>query len=169
MGVPSRPDSISVFSRWTSFTGTGGARQNIAYASVFGHQIDTDEGSFWLILTILAVVLILVTLIEKSPLGREAIAARDNGRPMSVPRQIAAQMAQNASRTAVPWVRRIRPGSAGPAGRLMSSSLRETESVSAQSTHGVHAYARVYRNHCFRKPGSGGIHFLSPKRSSDRI
>jgi branched-chain amino acid transport system permease protein len=68
---------LIVFNQWTSFTGTGGARQNITYASIFGHQFVTNQDSFWLILGALALVLLLVTFIERSPLGREAIAARD--------------------------------------------------------------------------------------------
>jgi branched-chain amino acid transport system permease protein len=67
-----------VFRNWKAFTGPNGNRNGIAPPSVFGHDFIEDTSVFWLFLGILAGVLLLAAAIERSPLRREAMAARDN-------------------------------------------------------------------------------------------
>lgn len=68
---------VVVFSRTSAFTGVNGQVTGLPYASVAGHRLDSDRDVFWLLLGVLAVALLLAVLLERSPLGREAVAARD--------------------------------------------------------------------------------------------
>ncbi|HVX19805.1 MAG TPA: branched-chain amino acid ABC transporter permease [Acidimicrobiales bacterium] len=72
--------AILVFQNWTAFTGSGGEVQLTAGIAVFGAVVDTPAGQFWLALGFAGVALILVKLVELSPMRREAIAVRDHER-----------------------------------------------------------------------------------------
>ncbi len=67
-----------VFRNWHSFTGPNGARNGIRPPNILGHEFLEDTSVFWLFLGVLAGVLLLAAAIERSPLRREAMAARDN-------------------------------------------------------------------------------------------
>lgn len=66
-----------VFRHWQSFTGPDGARNNIAYPEFLGHTLRTTGEVFWLLLVVLVLGILGVILIERSPLRRDAVAARD--------------------------------------------------------------------------------------------
>jgi branched-chain amino acid transport system permease protein len=68
----------TVFREWTAFTGPNGTSVGVRPASLAGREFLQEDEVFWLFLGILALVLLLATLIERSPLRREAVAARDN-------------------------------------------------------------------------------------------
>jgi branched-chain amino acid transport system permease protein len=68
---------LVVFNRSSDFTGVNGQVTNIPFASLFGHEFTTDKGAFWLFLGVLAIALLLTAWMERSPLGRESVAARD--------------------------------------------------------------------------------------------
>lgn len=71
--------SVVVLTNWESFTAPGGeVVSGIEAPSLFGATLDTPFRQYWLMLGALAVVLLLVVLIERSPVRREALAARDN-------------------------------------------------------------------------------------------
>lgn len=71
--------AVEVLTNWESFTGPGGeVYTGIEAPSLFGAAIDTPFRQYWLMLAALAVVLLAVTLIERSPVRREALASRDN-------------------------------------------------------------------------------------------
>jgi branched-chain amino acid transport system permease protein len=67
----------TVFQSWTAFTGASGLRYNIAPLKLGGFTADSEAKSFWIFLCVLLVVLLGTSYIERSPLRREAIAARD--------------------------------------------------------------------------------------------
>jgi branched-chain amino acid transport system permease protein len=67
-----------VFRNWRDFTGPNGNRNGISPPNILGHEFLEDSSVFWLFLGVLAGVLLLATFIERSPLRREAMAARDN-------------------------------------------------------------------------------------------
>lgn len=69
--------AITVFQNWTSFS-NGGEVSNIPAVDLFGFTFDTDLRQFGLLLGALVVVLALIALIERSPMGRELVALRDN-------------------------------------------------------------------------------------------
>lgn len=66
-----------VFRHWHAFTGPDGARNNIPYPELFGQTLRTADQMFWLLLAVLVLGILGVTLIERSPLRREAVAGRD--------------------------------------------------------------------------------------------
>jgi branched-chain amino acid transport system permease protein len=68
-----------VFQQATGFTGANGQAVGIPPASLFGHEFVQDGEVFWLFLGVLTACLLLTACIERSPLRREAIAARENG------------------------------------------------------------------------------------------
>jgi branched-chain amino acid transport system permease protein len=70
---------LTVFQEWTGFS-QGGDVSNIKPVSLAGLRVDTDLRKFGLLLAVLVVVLSLVALIERSPLRRDLISLRDNGR-----------------------------------------------------------------------------------------
>lgn len=70
---------LLVFARWERLTGRSSAE--IAGAQdmdLFGFEFDTRARHFWVLLALLGISLLIVTFIARSPLGRLAIAARDN-------------------------------------------------------------------------------------------
>jgi branched-chain amino acid transport system permease protein len=68
----------TVFKEWTDFTGPNGTTVGVPPASLAGRQFLLEDEVFWLFLGTLAIVLLLASMIERSPLRREAVAARDN-------------------------------------------------------------------------------------------
>jgi branched-chain amino acid transport system permease protein len=70
---------MTIVGQATSFTGPNGQATGIAPPSLFGHVFLQDADIFWLFLGVLTLCLILVAFIERSPLRREAVAARENG------------------------------------------------------------------------------------------
>jgi branched-chain amino acid transport system permease protein len=70
---------LVVFQKGNSFFGPNGTITNISIPNVFGHEIISNRDTFWLFLIILTILLFVGVLIERSPLRRNAIAARDNG------------------------------------------------------------------------------------------
>lgn len=66
-----------VFEHWTAFTGPDGTVNNIPFATLFGYRFTTDRQMFWLLLAAVLLAIVGVLLVERSPLGREAIAGRD--------------------------------------------------------------------------------------------
>lgn len=69
--------ALTVFRNWTSYS-NGGEVSNIPRISLFGFSIDSDLRRFGLVLAVLVIVLGLVALVERSPMGRELVALRDN-------------------------------------------------------------------------------------------
>lgn len=70
---------LLVFHRWKGFT-DGGEITNIAPVSLFGWEVagpDRDQRAFWLLLGLLGLLLLLGHLLERSPVVREATAARE--------------------------------------------------------------------------------------------
>lgn len=68
----------TVFKEWTAFTGPNGTTVGVRPASLGGREFLLEDEVFWLFLGALALVLLLATLIERSPVRREAVAGRDN-------------------------------------------------------------------------------------------
>lgn len=69
--------SLIVIRGWRSFAGIAGERSGIARPSIFGQPLTTESALFFLLLGCTVVALLLGALIERSPLRRDAIAARD--------------------------------------------------------------------------------------------
>jgi branched-chain amino acid transport system permease protein len=67
-----------VFQNWDSFTGPSGLRYNIPAIGLDGHLANSEKQVFWVFLVLLVVALLVTSLIERSALRREAIAARDS-------------------------------------------------------------------------------------------
>lgn len=70
---------IIVFQRTDGFTGPNGQTVGIDPPALFGQKFVKDGEIFWLFLGILVACLMLVACIERSPMRREAVAARENG------------------------------------------------------------------------------------------
>lgn len=69
---------LLVFRRWDVLTGRpGGEIRGVQDAAVFGFDFDSRYRHFYLWLVLLAAVLVVTALIERSPLRRHAIASRD--------------------------------------------------------------------------------------------
>jgi branched-chain amino acid transport system permease protein len=68
----------TVFKEWTEFTGPNGTTVGVPPAKIGGTEFLLETEVFWLFLGALGIVLLLATMIERSPLRREAVAARDN-------------------------------------------------------------------------------------------
>jgi branched-chain amino acid transport system permease protein len=66
--------ALVVFREFDAFTATGGEVVNVRKPDLFGYQFDTDLRIVWLLIGALAVALVLVAMIERSPLRREALA-----------------------------------------------------------------------------------------------
>lgn len=67
-----------VFSQWSSFAGPGGSVTGVEGPSLFGVDLINGNDPLWLFIGVIGGVLLLATFIERSPLRREAIAARSN-------------------------------------------------------------------------------------------
>jgi branched-chain amino acid transport system permease protein len=67
-----------VFNHTTSFSGPNGTVVDVPAPSLFGLTLNSYSQMFWFLLAILAAAALLGVLIERSPLRRDAIAARDN-------------------------------------------------------------------------------------------
>jgi branched-chain amino acid transport system permease protein len=69
-----------VFVQAQKFTGPSGVASGVPALSFFGKQLLQDRQIFWLLLAILLAALVLAILIDRSPLRRRLVAARDNPR-----------------------------------------------------------------------------------------
>lgn len=69
---------LLVFERSTGFTGPNGTVAGVDAPELFGHRFLADDEIFWLLLAALGLVLVVGVWIERSPLRRDAIAARGN-------------------------------------------------------------------------------------------
>ena len=69
---------LTVFTQWQSFTGPSGDVTGVPPISLFGYSMKSDARVFWVFLAIFAIILVLAVFIERSPLRRDVIAARDN-------------------------------------------------------------------------------------------
>ncbi len=70
---------LLVLRRWDRLVGRpGGEIRGVQDVSIFGVELDSRYRHFYLWLALLGVVLTIAALIERSPLRRTAIAARDN-------------------------------------------------------------------------------------------
>ncbi len=67
-----------VFQSWNGFTGQSGLRYNIVAIGIGGHSANTETQVFWVFVVFLVIGLLITALVERSPLRREAIAARDS-------------------------------------------------------------------------------------------
>jgi len=67
-----------VFRHATAFTGPNGTVPGIAAPEIAGTRLRHDDQIFWLLLAALGLVLLVAVLLERSPLRRSAVAARDN-------------------------------------------------------------------------------------------
>ncbi|MBX6391442.1 MAG: branched-chain amino acid ABC transporter permease, partial [Frankia sp.] len=67
-----------VFLRAESFTGPNGTAFNVESLSLFGVSLLEDADIFWFLLAVLGLMLVLAVLIDRSPLARRLVAARDN-------------------------------------------------------------------------------------------
>ena len=70
--------ALIIFREWTSFTAVGGEVPVLQDPSINGFRIDSEFRTFWFLLGALLVTMVLVVLIERSPLRRESIAMRDH-------------------------------------------------------------------------------------------
>jgi branched-chain amino acid transport system permease protein len=66
--------ALVVFREFDAFTATGGEVVGIRKPEIIGYQFDTDLRIVWLLIGALTIALTLVTMIERSPLRREALA-----------------------------------------------------------------------------------------------
>ncbi len=67
------------FSKAEWFTGLNGTTIGIPPIRVFGREYIAESEVFWVFLGVLTLVLLAAAMIERSPLRRDAVAARDNG------------------------------------------------------------------------------------------
>jgi branched-chain amino acid transport system permease protein len=70
--------ALVVFREWEGFTAPGGEIVRIPKPDLLGRRFDTDGELALLLSLALGLALLLVALIERSPLKREAVAFRDN-------------------------------------------------------------------------------------------
>jgi branched-chain amino acid transport system permease protein len=68
---------IVVFTQWSGFTGPSGTVVGIPPITLFGKSVTSNQGTVWFFLGALAIVLLLNAWIERSPLWREAVGARE--------------------------------------------------------------------------------------------
>ena len=67
----------ALFTRWTDFTGPSGLASNVPIPEIFGRRLVRQADMFWMLLAGLAICLLVAVFVDRSPLAREAIAARD--------------------------------------------------------------------------------------------
>lgn len=67
----------TVYTNWTSFSGPEGISSNVPYPDVFGRVLDTEGAIYWMFLAAVVVCVLVVLLIERSAVGREATATRE--------------------------------------------------------------------------------------------
>lgn len=70
--------ALIIFREWTSFTAVGGEVAVQDDPTLFGFRFESEFRMFWFLLGGLIATMVLVVLIERSPLRREAIAMRDH-------------------------------------------------------------------------------------------
>jgi branched-chain amino acid transport system permease protein len=69
---------LLVCRKWESFGGIDGDRIGVPKPSLFGLKLSQQSDVFWLILAVLVFVLVLGTFVERSPLRRELLAAKQS-------------------------------------------------------------------------------------------
>lgn len=67
-----------ILTHTTSFSGADGSTVGIAAPEIFGYAFNSYLQMFWLSLAVLAVVVLFAIFLERSPVRRHAIAAREN-------------------------------------------------------------------------------------------
>ena len=67
-----------VLTHTTSFSGADGSTVAIAPPEIFGYVFESYLQMFWLSLVVLAFVVLVAILLERSPVRRDAIAGREN-------------------------------------------------------------------------------------------
>jgi len=67
-----------VLTHTTSFSGADGSTVAIAPPEIFGYVFESYLQMFWLSLVVLAIVVLVAILLERSPVRRDAIAGREN-------------------------------------------------------------------------------------------
>lgn len=75
---------IEVLQNWPSFAGANATRFDIPPITILGQRLATEMAAFWAILGFVVLTLLLGIFIERSPIRRQTLAARD--------RRIAAEM-----------------------------------------------------------------------------
>ncbi len=66
-----------VYVHWNAFTGPHGLSSNIPYPKIFGTSLSSQTDLFWMFLPALLLCLLVTLLIERSAMGREAVATRE--------------------------------------------------------------------------------------------
>lgn len=67
----------TVYVNWTDFTGPDGLHGNVPLPKVFGKVLNTEADMFWMFLVGLLLCLAIALMIERSAVGREAVATRE--------------------------------------------------------------------------------------------
>lgn len=67
-----------VFTHTTSFSGPNGTVVGVPAPNVFGRELTNYNDMFWLLFALMAAIVLLGIMIERSTARRDAIAARDN-------------------------------------------------------------------------------------------
>lgn len=68
---------IVVFGRTSGFTGTNGNITGVSYPELFGHQLRTDSDVFWLLTSVLLILLLLTIWVRRSAVARQLTAVRE--------------------------------------------------------------------------------------------
>lgn len=76
---------IEILQNWPGFAGNSATQLDIPPITFLGQRLSTESAAFWAILGFVALTLLLGIFIERSPIRRQTLAARD--------RRIAAEMA----------------------------------------------------------------------------
>jgi branched-chain amino acid transport system permease protein len=67
----------AVYVHWNDFTGPNGLSSNVPVPSPFGSGLLQEPDIFWLLFPMLLLCLLITLFVERSPVAREAAAARD--------------------------------------------------------------------------------------------
>ncbi|HEY4278687.1 MAG TPA: branched-chain amino acid ABC transporter ATP-binding protein/permease [Conexibacter sp.] len=68
---------IEILRNWSGFAGANGVQVDIDTPTWFGTELIDERSFFWVILGVVVLVLLLAILVERSPLRRNAVAARE--------------------------------------------------------------------------------------------
>jgi branched-chain amino acid transport system permease protein len=68
-----------LFQNWTGFTGGYAGEGNIPLPGLFGYELNTLAKQYYLLIAVIAVVLVITALVERSPAHRDLVFARDLG------------------------------------------------------------------------------------------
>ena len=67
----------AVYIHWDGFTGPQGLSSNVPAPSPYGSEYISESDLYWMIFPMLLLCLLITLFVERSPVGREAAAARD--------------------------------------------------------------------------------------------